>query len=316
MPGRGCMSAALRWVARRSNVCCFCGSALVTVMMTPSASRRTRPPRWCSTRRIDPPGYRSDHGGLRANRPARHRRGLRGLWGGRADWCSTNLGVVLCTECAGCHRALGAHISRVRSCSLDSWPEELRELVEAMYSERLGADEGSATGPNAVWEALMPSWVQRPPPSDTADPGSLEEREAFTRLKYQRKDFCRLAATVLGVAEPARLGAAAASARQLPRCTPEARRAAAAACRPARGRALRGMHRRQAAARAAAARGGRGPWLVPRQDVERHLRRPGGSARRRGPRSLDAHMRRAGARVRQPPVRGAARAGAGRHVWL
>ena len=55
-----------------------------------------------------------------------------------------------------------------------------------------------------MWAPLMPTWVRRPPPSDAADAGGLEEREAFVRLKYQRKDFCRMAAAALGVPEPPR----------------------------------------------------------------------------------------------------------------
>jgi hypothetical protein len=31
------------------------------------------------------------------------------------SWASINLGVVLCLPCAGVHRQLGVHISKVRS---------------------------------------------------------------------------------------------------------------------------------------------------------------------------------------------------------
>ena len=41
-------------------------------------------------------------------------------------WASINLGITLCTECVGIHRGLGVHISKVRSCKLDTWlPEEV-----------------------------------------------------------------------------------------------------------------------------------------------------------------------------------------------
>ena len=36
-------------------------------------------------------------------------------------WASWNLGVFLCIRCAGIHRNLGVHISRVKSVNLDSW---------------------------------------------------------------------------------------------------------------------------------------------------------------------------------------------------
>ncbi|KAJ2330662.1 hypothetical protein GGI00_003602, partial [Coemansia sp. RSA 2681] len=35
------------------------------------------------------------------------------------EWCSLNLGCLLCIECSGIHRSLGTHISKVRSLTLD-----------------------------------------------------------------------------------------------------------------------------------------------------------------------------------------------------
>lgn len=39
-------------------------------------------------------------------------------------WASVNTGVFLCTQCAGCHRSLGVHISKVLSVQLDDWAAE------------------------------------------------------------------------------------------------------------------------------------------------------------------------------------------------
>ena len=39
-------------------------------------------------------------------------------------WASWNLGIFLCIRCAGIHRNLGVHISKVKSVNLDSWTSE------------------------------------------------------------------------------------------------------------------------------------------------------------------------------------------------
>ena len=36
-----------------------------------------------------------------------------------ADWCSINLAIVICKHCAGVHRDLGVHNSKVRSIKMD-----------------------------------------------------------------------------------------------------------------------------------------------------------------------------------------------------
>ncbi|ETO27028.1 DNA binding protein [Reticulomyxa filosa] len=40
-----------------------------------------------------------------------------------AEWASINLGAFLCAQCAGVHRSLGAHVTKVRSLTLDTWDE-------------------------------------------------------------------------------------------------------------------------------------------------------------------------------------------------
>lgn len=39
------------------------------------------------------------------------------------EWCSLSFGVLVCLKCAGLHRSLGAHITLVRSITLDEWNE-------------------------------------------------------------------------------------------------------------------------------------------------------------------------------------------------
>lgn len=45
------------------------------------------------------------------------------------EWCSINLGVLLCIECSGIHRSLGVHISKVRSLTLDKWDTEMYDVM-------------------------------------------------------------------------------------------------------------------------------------------------------------------------------------------
>ena len=45
-------------------------------------------------------------------------------------WASTNLGIFICMRCAGFHRSLGTHISKVKSVSLDSWTPALVEVSD------------------------------------------------------------------------------------------------------------------------------------------------------------------------------------------
>lgn len=39
-------------------------------------------------------------------------------------WASWSLGVFICIKCAGFHRSMGTHISKVKSVDLDTWTEE------------------------------------------------------------------------------------------------------------------------------------------------------------------------------------------------
>ena len=61
------------------------------------------------------------------------------------DWASLNLCVVVCQRCAGAHRHLGAHVSKVRSLSLDldAWTPSIIALL---------AQTGNGVA-NDFWEA-------------------------------------------------------------------------------------------------------------------------------------------------------------------
>jgi len=86
-------------------------------------------------------------------------------------WASWNLGVFLCIRCAGIHRNLGVHISKVKSVNLDSWtPQQVASM------QMMGNSKG-----RAVYEANLPSDYRRPQNDQAV--------EAFIRQKYEKKKY-------------------------------------------------------------------------------------------------------------------------------
>ncbi|KAI8066863.1 hypothetical protein BC940DRAFT_301732 [Gongronella butleri] len=91
------------------------------------------------------------------------------------EWCSLNLGLILCIECSGIHRSMGTHVSKIRSLTLDSqaFSADILALLGSLGNGRA----------NAIWEA-------------TADVGkkkvsATDRREA--KLQYiQQKYVVRL----------------------------------------------------------------------------------------------------------------------------
>ncbi|CAD5219725.1 unnamed protein product [Bursaphelenchus xylophilus] len=86
-------------------------------------------------------------------------------------WASWNLGVFLCIRCAGLHRNLGVHISKVKSVSLDTWLPAQVQSMRVM---------GNAKA-KAVYEATLPDSYRRPQ-NDQA-------LEHFIRAKYEAKKY-------------------------------------------------------------------------------------------------------------------------------
>lgn len=86
-------------------------------------------------------------------------------------WASWNLGVFLCIRCAGIHRNLGVHISKVKSVNLDSWTPEQVVSLQQMGNSRA----------RAVYEANLPDNFRRP-----QNDSSLE---SFIRAKYEHKKY-------------------------------------------------------------------------------------------------------------------------------
>nr|CAD7404347.1 unnamed protein product [Timema poppensis] len=86
-------------------------------------------------------------------------------------WASWNLGIFLCIRCAGIHRNLGVHISKVKSVNLDTWTPEQVVSLQQMGNSRA----------RAVYEANLPDNFRRPQTDSSL--------EAFVRAKYEQKKY-------------------------------------------------------------------------------------------------------------------------------
>ncbi|XP_005998676.1 stromal membrane-associated protein 1 isoform X2 [Latimeria chalumnae] len=86
-------------------------------------------------------------------------------------WASWNLGVFICIRCAGIHRNLGVHISRVKSVNLDQWTPEQIQCMQDMGN----------TKARLLYEGNLPENFRRPQTDQSV--------EFFIRDKYERKKY-------------------------------------------------------------------------------------------------------------------------------
>ncbi|XP_075454182.1 stromal membrane-associated protein 1 isoform X2 [Ascaphus truei] len=86
-------------------------------------------------------------------------------------WASWNLGVFICIRCAGIHRNLGVHISRVKSVNLDQWTPEQIQCMQDMGNTRA----------RLMYEGNLPENFRRPQTDQSV--------EFFIRDKYERKKY-------------------------------------------------------------------------------------------------------------------------------
>ena len=89
------------------------------------------------------------------------------------DWCSINTGALLCVRCAGVHRALGVHVSKVRSVTLDRWTAVNVAMVACL---------GNAVV-NKLWCSAGDAGTKPCLDSDRA------AREQYIRRKWAERDF-------------------------------------------------------------------------------------------------------------------------------
>jgi len=92
-------------------------------------------------------------------------------------WTSVNIGVFICIRCAGIHRELGTHITKVRSATLDGWSYSMLSHFKA---------QGGNVIVNSIYEAKLSKSSK---PSESTDTYCLSQ---FIRAKYDNKKWYQL----------------------------------------------------------------------------------------------------------------------------
>ena len=72
------------------------------------------------------------------------------------DWASYNIGIFICTRCAGVHRSMGVHVSKVKHLTLDRWEDSQVERMK----------EVGNINAKLKYEERVPSCYRRPKEND------------------------------------------------------------------------------------------------------------------------------------------------------
>ncbi|KAI3352860.1 hypothetical protein L3Q82_019438 [Scortum barcoo] len=91
-------------------------------------------------------------------------------------WASWNLGVFICIRCAGIHRNLGVHISRVKSVNLDQWTSEQIQSIQEMGN----------TKARQLYEANLPESFRRP----QTDQDKYEKKKYYSKNVTNGSSVC------------------------------------------------------------------------------------------------------------------------------
>ncbi|CAK9027893.1 unnamed protein product [Durusdinium trenchii] len=100
------------------------------------------------------------------------------------NWASWNLGILICETCAGMHRNLGTHISKVKSTTMDKWNEE-----QAVPCRNIGNFMS-----NSFYEYNLPPKTKyvtsvKSSGGDKIDTGEARKLERWIRAKYEAKKY-------------------------------------------------------------------------------------------------------------------------------
>lgn len=92
----------------------------------------------------------------------------------KPDWACIKFNVLICINCAGAHRSLGSHVSRIKSLVFDDWSTPFDHAVTGVLG-RLG-------------NRLVNAHIHSCKPSISSD-CTTEERSNFVKQKYVELEF-------------------------------------------------------------------------------------------------------------------------------